>query len=86
MAGATELSPLYDPLTTLLAVVLAVYTAYVALDMGKRVRSSDTVVARGWMVGGGFIMGLGIWSMHFEGMVAHEWPFAVAYDEFWSAL
>lgn len=86
MAATPLLSPLYDPVTTVLSVVLAVYTAYVALDMAKRVRSADSVLARGWMVGGGFIMGLGIWSMHFEGMVAHEWPFAVAYDGLWSGL
>ena len=40
---------LYDPLTTLLAVVLAIYTSFVALDMGKRVRSADAVMrSAGW--------------------------------------
>ena len=76
----------YDPLTTVLAIALAMYTAYVSLDMGKRVRSADPVVVRGWMIGGSFIMGLGIWSMHFEGMMAHDLPFAVGYDKTWSAL
>jgi diguanylate cyclase (GGDEF)-like protein len=71
---------LYDPLTTLLAVVLAIYTSFVALDMGKRVRSADAVMARAWLVGGSLIMGLGIWSMHFEGMLAHVRSFAVGFD------
>ena len=70
----------YDLLTTVLAVVLAVYTSFVALDMGKRVRSADVAMARAWMVGGSLIMGLGIWSMHFEGMLAHVRSFAVGFD------
>ncbi|MGE5453002.1 MAG: putative bifunctional diguanylate cyclase/phosphodiesterase [Acidobacteriota bacterium] len=76
----------YEPLTTGLAILLAMYTAFVSLDMAKRVRSADPVVVRGWMIGGAFIMGLGIWSMHFEGMLAHSLPFATGYDPGLSAL
>lgn len=83
---STVIVPQHDLLTTTLAWLLAVATAYVSLDMAKRVRAADPVVARGWMVVGGFIIGLGVWSMHFEGMVALRWPFAVGYDPTWALL
>lgn len=76
----------YDPATSLLTIVLAVYTAFIALDMGKRVRSRDVAVARGWQIGGAVIMGLGLWSMHFEGLLARVHPFMVGYDKGLSAL
>lgn len=86
MIEPVALHPGHEPLTTGLAVVLAIYTAFVSLDMGKRARAADPVVARGWIIGGAFIMGLGIWSMHFEGMLALKQPFAVGYDTGLSAL
>lgn len=72
-----------DRFTFALAVALGVYTAYVALDMGKRVRSDDRVLARGWMVGGAFILGLGIWSSQIEMLVAQAHTFPLAHDVLW---
>ena len=86
VSGLSMIEPQREWLTTALAWVLAVGMAYVSLDMGKRVRAADVVLARGWMVIGGFILGLGIWSMHFEGMVALRWPIAVGYDPVWALL
>lgn len=72
-----------DGLSAALAIALAIYTAYVALDMGKRVRSEDRVLARGWMLCGSFILGLGIWSAQIEMLVAVGHTFPVAHDRAW---
>jgi NO-binding membrane sensor protein with MHYT domain len=33
-----------------------------------------------WLLGGAFAMGMGIWSMHFIGMLAFSLPIPMAYD------
>ncbi len=62
------------------------FASYVALDLAKRVRTSDRAVARGWLIGGSVTMGVGIWSMHFVGMLAFKLPIMVGYDYVFTAL
>ena len=63
--------------TSLLVAILASWTA---LDMVDRVNKSRRNVAIGWLLAGGFSMGIGIWSMHFIGMLAFNLPIPVGYD------
>jgi len=63
------------------SLVVAVLASYTALDMSARVAASQTRRgARTWLVGGAIAMGLGIWSMHFIGMLAFKLPIPVGYD------
>lgn len=63
--------------TSLLVAVLASWTA---LDMVDRVNKSKRNAAILWLLAGGFSMGIGIWSMHFIGMLAYSLPIPVGYD------
>jgi diguanylate cyclase (GGDEF)-like protein len=57
------------------------FASYTALDMAGRITASQTrVAACSWLGGGSFAMGLGIWSMHFIGMLAYKLPIAMGYD------
>ncbi|WKB51809.1 putative bifunctional diguanylate cyclase/phosphodiesterase [Eleftheria terrae] len=80
------LVPHYDPLTVLLSVGMAIYAAYVALDLTRRVRDSDRTLARAWLLGGSLAMGTGIWSMHFVGMMAMRLPMQLGYTPGLTAL
>src|SRR5205085_9674063 len=51
-----------------------------ALDLAGRVASSTGNARMGWVAGGATVMVLGIWSMHFVGMIAFRLPIRVAYD------
>ncbi|APW40313.1 bifunctional diguanylate cyclase/phosphodiesterase [Rhodoferax koreense] len=62
-----------------LSFLIASFASYVALDLAKRVRTPDRMLARGWWIGGSAAMGTGIWSMHFVGMQAAAFPFAVGF-------
>jgi diguanylate cyclase (GGDEF)-like protein len=62
-----------------LSFAIASFASYVALDLAKRVRTTDRVLARVWWGGGSVAMGTGIWSMHFVGMQAAAFPFAVGF-------
>ena len=63
--------------TSLLVAVLAAWTA---LDMVDRVNKSRRNIAILWLLAGGLSMGIGIWSMHFIGMLAYRLPIPVGYD------
>ena len=44
------------------------------------ITASTGAAAASWLLGGAFAMGMGIWSMHFIGMLAFSLPVPMAYD------
>ncbi|MDQ1389395.1 MAG: hypothetical protein QOF56_2849, partial [Acidobacteriaceae bacterium] len=70
----------YDYRLVALSVVIAIVAAYAALDLAGRVTSAQTRVRFVWLTGGSFAMGIGIWSMHYIGMLAFRLPIPVLYD------
>jgi len=70
----------YDYRLVALSVVIAVLSSYAALDLAGRVTASRGVLRSAWLSGGAVAMGLGIWSMHYIGMLAYSLPIAVSYD------
>jgi PAS domain S-box-containing protein len=78
IAGA-PLAGAYEYRLVALSVLIAMLASYAALDLGGRV-----TVARGrtrifWVTGGSAAMGLGIWAMHYVGMLALNLPVEVFY-------
>ena len=63
-----------------LSVVIAVFSSYAALDLAGRVTSAQGRARYLWLSGGATAMGIGIWSMHYLGMLAFELPVPVQYD------
>jgi PAS domain S-box-containing protein len=70
----------YDPLLVALSIAVAVLVSYTALSLAARVASSNANQVRFWLVGGAITMGVGIWSMHFIGMMAFSLPIALRYN------
>jgi diguanylate cyclase len=56
------------------------FASYTALDMAGRVTETKGRSARWWLIGGSVAMGIGIWSMHFLGMLAFRLPVPMGYD------
>jgi diguanylate cyclase (GGDEF)-like protein len=69
----------YDHSAVALSMLVAAFGSYVALDLARRVHEHRRWAALAWVVGGAFVMGSGIWAMHFIGMLALQLPIAVAY-------
>src|ERR1700722_10138521 len=63
-----------------LSVVVAVLVSYTALRLAARVAASEGYAARIWLGIGAGVMGGGIWSMHFIGMLAFSLPIRLTYD------
>jgi len=71
----------YNDWIVALSYAVAVIASYVALDMATRVAASRKGSAqRLWLLGGAVAMGVGIWSMHFVGMLAFSLPIPVPYN------
>ncbi len=70
----------YDYRLVTLSVVMAVCAAYAALDLAGRTTASRGRIRLVWLAGGATAMGLGIWSMHYIGMLAFLLPIPVFYD------
>ena len=70
----------YDYRLVALSVLVAILASYTALDLGARVTSSRGNARLWWMIGGAVSMGIGIWSMHYLGMLAFRLPVPVRYD------
>ena len=70
----------YDRSLVALSVLIAITASYAGLDLGGRVTHSRGWIKTAWLWGGSLAMGLGIWSMHYVGMMAVNLPIVVTYD------
>jgi two-component system, sensor histidine kinase and response regulator len=70
----------YAPGLVALSVVISIFASYAALDLAGRVTAARGRVRALWLVGGASAMGLGIWSMHYIGMLAFSLPIPVLYN------
>jgi diguanylate cyclase (GGDEF)-like protein/PAS domain S-box-containing protein len=73
----------YSLLWVIVSVLLAIISSYAALKASSRIENqSDTVSKLAWTLISTFILGVGIWSMHFIGMLALSLPCNIHYDPF----
>ncbi|RKN85439.1 response regulator [Paenibacillus ginsengarvi] len=70
----------YDALLVAFSYVVAVVASYTVLDLAGRIATSVGRNRWLWLLFGAFAMGMGIWSMHFVGMLAFSLPVQVAYN------
>ena len=89
MTSETVLTGFYDYRLVALSAFIAMLASYAALDLGGRVTASRGRLRVIWLAGGASAMGMGIWSMHYIGMLAYTLPVPVLYDwptVLWSLL
>lgn len=89
-SGPTPIDAMYGEYNyymVFLSYVIASISSYVALDMSAHLRKPTTPLFRiTWLSIGAFVMGLGIWSMHFVGMLAFVMQMPMSYDLFWTGF
>src|SRR5262245_60980210 len=69
-----------------LSIVVAVVVSYTALKLAARVAEGGHTSGRMWLLGGAAAMGMGIWSMHFIGMLAYSVEIPLRYGIFKTLL
>ncbi|WP_226659228.1 bifunctional diguanylate cyclase/phosphodiesterase [Guptibacillus hwajinpoensis] len=75
-----EMSGQYNWWIVLLSLIIAIFASYSALDLAGRVAYSKGIRKWIWVVGGAGTMGIGIWSMHFIGMLAFSMSMPMTYN------
>lgn len=70
----------YDPALVILSYLIAVIASYSALVLARRVAESSSAQATRWLTLGAISMGIGIWSMHFVGMLAFDLDMPYSFD------
>ena len=61
------------------SILIAIAASYAALDLAGRVTAARGRARTAWLAGGAFAMGIGIWEMHFKGVLAFQLPLPVVY-------
>ena len=69
----------YEPWLVLLSIVMAIQGGYVGLSLAVQIDDADGLRRRLLLAGAAFSLALGIWTMHFIGMLAAVLPFPVDY-------
>jgi len=79
ISGNTVLTGSYDYGEVARSIITAVAASYAALDLAGRVTAARGRARTAWLTGGAIAMGLGIWAMHFKGMLAFRLPVSIEY-------
>ncbi|MDO8312247.1 MAG: MHYT domain-containing protein, partial [Sideroxyarcus sp.] len=71
----------YDPAWVIISVLLAILASYAALNASARIeRLHDNLSKLTWTLISAFTLGIGVWAMHFIGMLALSLPCGIRYD------
>ncbi len=70
----------YDLVLVIFSVAIAILASYTALVVAGRIQMTAGISRYLWLLGAALLMGGGIWSMHFVGMLAFRMPLPVTYD------
>ncbi|EMG9529009.1 putative bifunctional diguanylate cyclase/phosphodiesterase [Enterobacter asburiae] len=70
----------WDPVLIAISYLVAFIASFVALDSAGKIPLSSRTAALFWRIAGGVTLGIGIWSMHFIGMLSMQMPMMMSYD------
>lgn len=70
----------YNIYIVALSVIIAVLASYSALNIATKISNANGKMKYFWLFSGSFVMGSGVWSMHFIGMLAFEIHANMDYD------
>ncbi|HDR2350653.1 TPA: EAL domain-containing protein [Enterobacter asburiae] len=70
----------WDPVLIAISYLVAFIASFVALDSAGKIPLSSRKAALFWRIAGGVTLGIGIWSMHFIGMLSMQMPTMMSYD------
>jgi NO-binding membrane sensor protein with MHYT domain len=76
----TSMQATYNFSLVALSIVVAIVVSFTALTLAGRVAAAESKGGRLWLLGGATAMGMGIWSMHFIGMLAFSVPIPLRYN------
>src|SRR6516164_9919834 len=79
LEGYAAMGVVYNPWLVLLSIVMAIQGAYVGFNLARQIGTAIGVSRRVLLAGAALSLAVGIWTMHFVGMLAARLPFPVDY-------
>ncbi|MFZ0799482.1 MAG: MHYT domain-containing protein, partial [Terriglobales bacterium] len=79
ISASGALTGSYDYGEVARSILIAIAASYAALDLAGRVTAAKSRARALWLACGAIAMGIGIWEMHFKGMLAFHLPVPVEY-------
>jgi diguanylate cyclase (GGDEF)-like protein len=76
----------HDPLIVAASLLIATLASFVALDLSRRMRGSRGDFQPLWWSVGSVVLGTGIWSMHFVGMLGFTLPIELGFSGWYTFL
>ncbi|MGV7114589.1 putative bifunctional diguanylate cyclase/phosphodiesterase [Paenibacillus kyungheensis] len=70
----------YNTEIVVLSLIISIFASYLALNLANKVSQSRGTHKIIWLSSGSFVMGGGIWAMHFVGMLAFHTGVNIRYD------
>lgn len=70
----------YNLALVILSILVAIFSSFAALDISSQIKTSREISYPKWIISGGLVLGLGIWSMHFIAMLAFHLSVDVTYS------
>lgn len=71
----------YNPILIILSVLISILASYAALSASARIETQiDNVSKLVWILVSAVTLGIGVWGMHFIGMLALHLPCSIHYD------
>ena len=71
------MTPTHEPWLVALSLLVAFQGSYVGLHLARQIRLADGLLQRTLITGSALTLALGIWTMHFVGMLAVQLPVAI---------
>lgn len=75
----------WNPVLIVISFLVAFIASFVALDSAGKISDASRLAALFWRIAGGMTLGIGIWAMHFIGMLSMQMPVSMHY-EVWLTL
>jgi diguanylate cyclase (GGDEF)-like protein len=70
----------WDPVLIGISFLVAFIASFIALDSAGKIAASNKKTVLFWRLSGGATLGIGIWAMHFIGMLAMKMPMEMHYN------
>jgi PAS domain S-box-containing protein len=80
MTEGAALTGFYDYRLVAFSIFISILAAHAALNLAERVTTEHGKARLTWLCGGASALGIGIWAMHYIGMLAFQLPIPVKYD------
>ncbi|SER42256.1 diguanylate cyclase (GGDEF) domain-containing protein [Gracilibacillus ureilyticus] len=63
-----------------LSFLIAFIASFASIDLAQQIKSTTGFIKHVWLLTGGAVLGIGIWSMHFIAMISYQFAEPVYYD------